>query len=208
MTVPDAEGQFGVGKILGVDLDGVLAHYNGKYDPNRIGRPRDGAKEWLLSLLDAGFHVIIFTSRGTGDVVEWLLEHDFPLPNNLDTVKIRGENVRTHLYINAYPHRPSKNKGKPPFWLLIDDRATTFRGDFGEFTPERIMDFHPWWSLPPRPKIPEYAVEMNCPNIRCQKPMGLESVRIFQVGEKKDRQYYSCKSCDISVMVRNPEVLK
>ena len=103
-----------------VDLDGVLAEYNGWKGLGEIGAPLQGAREFVSSLAKIA-DVIIFTSRCSLDpgndagkiiaspeelrenVVEWLREHDLPF---------------TDVYIG---------QGKPKAAAFIDDRAIACR---------------------------------------------------------------------------------
>jgi hypothetical protein len=98
-----------------LDLDGVLARYEGWRGPEHIGSPLPGALEFAWSL--AGFaDIIIFTSRCSQDpgldgesrvdpgrmrvrIIDWLEEHKFP-------------------YSDVYV-----GQGKPRAAAFIDDRA-------------------------------------------------------------------------------------
>lgn len=141
-----------IGKIIGVDMDGVLASYRGKYDPDHIGAPMDGACEWIEHLLAEGFHVVIFTSRRTEDVFKWLVNWHFPIPATTlhladpDLPKGVRSQIHKNIYINHYPTNGKHNPGKPPFFLHVDDRAATFRGKFEDFSAVKIREFRPWWN--------------------------------------------------------------
>ena len=99
-----------------VDLDGVLAAYNGWEGPDVIGPPLPGAKEFALSLAEFA-DIVVFTSRCSLDqggeaprqpvspaklrlrVIEWLEKFNFP-------------------YADVYT-----GQGKPRAAAFIDDRA-------------------------------------------------------------------------------------
>ena len=52
-------------KHVCVDFDGVLAEYDGWKGPENLGMPREGAAEFLQSIVDLGMKVIILTTPGT-----------------------------------------------------------------------------------------------------------------------------------------------
>lgn len=99
-----------------VDLDGVLAAYNGWEGPDVIGPPLPGAHEFAMSLAEMA-DIVVFTSRCSPDkggeaapsrispaklrlkVIEWLEKFDFP-------------------YADVYT-----GQGKPRAAAFIDDRA-------------------------------------------------------------------------------------
>ena len=103
-----------------VDLDGVLAKYDGWKGPDQIGPPLPGAREFAESLAKLA-DIVIFTSRCSLDnggesatttlspgalrirVVEWLEENEIPF---------------TDVYIG---------QGKPRAAAFIDDRAVPCR---------------------------------------------------------------------------------
>jgi len=103
-----------------VDLDGVLAAYNGWEGPDVIGPPLPGAKEFALSLAEFA-DIVVFTSRCSLDqggeaprqpvspaklrlrVIEWLEKFNFP-------------------YADVYT-----GQGKPRAAAFIDDRAVACR---------------------------------------------------------------------------------
>lgn len=92
---------------VAVDLDGTLT-VDGKFQgPDIIGEPRDGAREAMQELKDAGFRIIIFTVRGNSKrIKEWLDEHDI-----------------VYDYINENPDQPADSSGKIIADVYIDDRA-------------------------------------------------------------------------------------
>jgi hypothetical protein len=103
-----------------VDLDGVLAKYEGWHGAENIGPPLPGALEFAWSLAKFA-DIIIFTSRcsaendlgGRGDtlspgqmrihIIDWLEQHKFPY---------------TDVYVG---------QGKPKVAAFIDDRAVSCR---------------------------------------------------------------------------------
>lgn len=95
-------------KTVAVDLDGVLAKYDGWKGIDHVGDPVPGAKEFIEELCKE-FSVIIYTTRcreskGIARVVGWLIEWNFPKEV---TVWTEG--------------------GKPLAVAYIDDRAVTCR---------------------------------------------------------------------------------
>lgn len=105
-------------RTVALDFDGVLHAYNG-YQNGLIQGPIPGALDAVNHFLDIGWTVVVFTTRDRCMVWEWLRTHGFP---PLDVV----------------------NK-KEPFWVIVDDRALTFHG---EWTPEfktRVALFEPYW---------------------------------------------------------------
>jgi ribonucleotide monophosphatase NagD (HAD superfamily) len=108
---------------VSVDLDGVLARYDGWKGDGVFNEPAPGAKEFLENLRREGYRVVILTTRATRDpsgVWAWLREHD--LAEYVDEVTDR----------------------KIPFHVHVDDRAITFTGDFSD-TFEQIKRFRPHW---------------------------------------------------------------
>ena len=103
-------------KVIAVDLDGTLAHYNGDRSPT-IGEPIPLMVERVKGWLSEGHTVKIFTSRmGTGDpektgkafvaIAEWSRKH-----------------LGTVLPITAFK--------EPTFAEIWDDRAVTVERNTG-----------------------------------------------------------------------------
>lgn len=102
-------------KTVCVDLDGVLAQYDGWKGVGHIGDPHDGAVEFTKTLAGMGLSVVVFTTRckeytdGTrhdaliGIVKDWLDRHGFH-------------------YDEIY-----SGQGKPPAVAYVDDRAVQCR---------------------------------------------------------------------------------
>ncbi len=110
------KGRFGKdGKTtICVDLDGVLAKYDGWKGVEHIGDPIDGAREFLTQLRDLPAKVVIYTTRVNASmengrdkaaltqlVADWLDKHDLPY----DEI--------------------AEDDGKPPADAYLDDRAIT-----------------------------------------------------------------------------------
>ena len=107
-------------KRVCVDLDGVLALYEGWKGTGHFGDPRPGAREFLTSIQELGFRTYVFTTRRIDDVWEWL--------NNYDLA---------HLVKSVVNH-------KLPAVAYIDDRAINFQGNFEE-TLTALRGFRPFW---------------------------------------------------------------
>jgi hypothetical protein len=111
--------------IVCVDLDGVLNLYDGWKGADYFHPPRPGAAEFLHSLGQQGYEVVIFTVRWAPHVEEWL----------------RANGLAE--YVSRVTDR------KPPAHVYIDDRALCFQGDFSHLI-ERIQGFQAHWEVPQR----------------------------------------------------------
>ena len=62
-----------------VDFDGVIHAYSrGWSDGTAYDSPLPGAKEALQAMVDHGYEVVIFSTRSSGQILEWLRLHGFP----------------------------------------------------------------------------------------------------------------------------------
>ena len=106
-------------KVLLIDLDGVLNTYTGEYKNNFIPPLAQGARDFL-ELLSKDFSVKIFTSREIKLTKEWVQNNK--LDNLVDEV----------------------TNEKVPAWLILDDRALTFNGNYSDIY-EKIINFKVWY---------------------------------------------------------------
>jgi hypothetical protein len=84
-----------------VDFDGVIHRYSkGWHDGTAYDEPIHGAKAALGMMTEAGYDVVIFSTRKQAQIIEWLYEYDFPQYLVTDT--------------------------KMPAVAIIDDRAIRF----------------------------------------------------------------------------------
>lgn len=73
------------GKTVAVDFDGVIHSYtSGWTGPRPTDPPVEGAREFIDALHNAGFNVVIYSSRadtprGRKHIEHWLLDHEFPV---------------------------------------------------------------------------------------------------------------------------------
>ena len=91
-------------RTVGVDLDFTLCRHDGDYAE---ARPLEGAREALVRLREAGWHVVIHTGRHFNQwktTVDWLARENMPY----DQIVF----------------------GKPPCRYYVDDRAIAFEGDW------------------------------------------------------------------------------
>jgi hypothetical protein len=116
--------------ILCVDFDGVIHSYTSGWQGARIipEPPVKGAIKWLKCLLlKDDFVVNIFSSRsryfGGRKAMKSYLKKCGLTPEEIKAIK--------------FPTR------KPPAFLLIDDRAITFKGIFPD--PKELLNFKPWY---------------------------------------------------------------
>ena len=101
---------------VALDLDGTLAAYSGWSET--IGDPLPGAYGFVQDLRDLGFSIVVFTARRPLEGVQaWLDAHGFDCEATAE---------------------------KPPASVFLDDRAITFRGDYGAAL-QQIEAFAPWW---------------------------------------------------------------
>jgi len=118
-------------KIVAVDFDGVISHYEGWKGVGVFGPPIKGAKEALLRLKEEGYTIIVFTTRGEEDLVK----------NYLQLAGIPFD------FINENPPWAPENlnKKKPIADVYIDDRAISFKGEW-EGVVEKVLSFRPWYN--------------------------------------------------------------
>lgn len=102
-----------------LDLDGVVAQYpfekGQEYDPSKMGEPIPGAVE-AVKRLAKHYRIVMFTTRKREVAEPWLKRHGIPFDDWVE---------------------------KPLNFLIIDDRALTFRGNWKETLCE-IGQFRPW----------------------------------------------------------------
>lgn len=113
-------------KNVCVDVDGVIAHYDGWKGHDHIGDPIEGAREFLLEL-SKEYYVIIFTTRCC-PVINEIPDDYYPELSVSDRAyswrinlvnKVKEYFDKNDLY---YDHIWSDN-GKPKACAYIDDRA-------------------------------------------------------------------------------------
>lgn len=115
------------GKTVAVDLDGVLAEYEGWKGVYEIGAPLDGAVEFVKDLLDFGFNVCVWTTRVNPSV-------NFPADAGRE--HLSGDQWHRRLvalvenWLNGWGFPPLGDRfwihdqpGKPIATAYIDDRA-------------------------------------------------------------------------------------
>ena len=119
--------------ILCLDFDGVLHSYKSGWQGARNipDPPVDGAITFLLEALDAGWDVVIHSSRaryfgGITAMRNWLRMH---AGNAWDTM---GPSICQVRF----------TRWKPPSIITIDDRAVTFNGQFPSM--KSLRQFKPW----------------------------------------------------------------
>jgi hypothetical protein len=107
-------------KIL-LDFDGVCNTYNGEYNQNVLPPIRNGLEDFLKSLKELGYTIIIFTARKPiKKIVEWFINYGL------------GDYIYDVTNI------------KEPAQLYLDDSGITFKGDFNESL-KTIKEFKTYW---------------------------------------------------------------
>jgi hypothetical protein len=120
--------------VFAVDLDGTLAHEEGEYNPDKVGKPFDGARQFLEALKVYG-DVLIYTCRTSADVYpldalwnartvrKWLEEHDMPF----DEVYVGNGKPNATFYIDnkGVTCDPSK-LGSAAYSLVLNYVKKTF----------------------------------------------------------------------------------
>ena len=115
-------------KIILLDFDGTLHKYTTKFthETHIHDEPIDGAIQFVKDLFDAGFQVVIFSSRGSHSEFG-LYANDWFAKYGLDK-----------CYIDMLQY--SNVKG--PHDVILDDRAWNFDGNYPEVS--ELMAFRPW----------------------------------------------------------------
>jgi len=115
---------------IAIDFDAVISRYSGWKGKGIFGEPVSGAKAALNWLMNAGYKVIINTTRSE----TWLVE-EYMLSNGLpfDHINFNPDNVTLHL-------SPSKVIAD----IYVDDRALKFEGNWRK-TLQDIVTFKVWW---------------------------------------------------------------
>ena len=117
--------------ILCVDFDGCISNY--KHPWRGVAEltgdsPVPGAFDFLEKAIKK-FTVLIFSSRcnameGIAAMQGWMLSNGLK------------KEVLDELYFQP---------GKPSAFMIIDDRARQFTGDWSEFDPDEMLKFEPWY---------------------------------------------------------------
>ncbi len=98
-------------------FDGVLAELRSDRDLERT-HPRDGAREGMEQLWDAGYRLVVWTGRDDlEDVADWLDEERIPFD-----------------FINEDPDQPTESR-KIVADVYLDDRAIDGRADWTDLIP-------------------------------------------------------------------------
>jgi hypothetical protein len=104
---------------VAIDLDGVLAQYDGKYQEGVIGPPADGAIEFCEWVRAQNMDIAVHTCRPIAEAWAW-------------------------LQLNGFPYQCMVVSEKKPVALTyIDDRAHRFDGNWG--AAKQAIFAHPWW---------------------------------------------------------------
>ncbi len=113
---------------IAFDFDGVLAEYDGWKGWEHTGKPIAGMSDLLHKLHEAGHTIIIFTTRGKDQIVDWCDRYGIYVD-----------------FINRNPAIQGSNPGKPIADVYIDDRGLQFDPSDLATLEERIVNFAAWW---------------------------------------------------------------
>lgn len=120
--------------ILCIDFDGVIHDYRLGWQGGILyGQATPGFFEWATEA-QKYFSLTVYSSRsqaigGVEAMSLWL----------------KGQTVLWHQLTGRTEELElTFAREKPPAFLTIDDRALTFKGDWGEFDPVNLRKFKPW----------------------------------------------------------------
>lgn len=107
-------------KTICLDFNGVLDQYQGWKGPDFMYEPRPGVVDFLKSLKELGYRIVIMTAADCYKIQDWFIEYGlFGLIDSITNEKV-------------------------PALIYVDDRAITFQGDFNQ-TLEQIATFKTFW---------------------------------------------------------------
>lgn len=118
-------------KVIAFDFDGVLHDYHG-WNGGILGEPMPGMYDLVTSLLAAGAHVVVHTTRDKATVQTWLVE-------------------RWGMALDVFNEKWSRID------VFVDDRALRFTPDLVADRPARdrllreLLDYQPHWRSPEAP---------------------------------------------------------
>lgn len=115
-------------KTICIDIDGTICKYQGWKGKDNYGDIIPGADMAIRHLHGDGWYIIIYSTRSNKESIKRFLEsHDIYFDS-----------------INSNPNQPENAiGGKPIADVYLDDRAVTFRGDWGVAYTD-IVNFVPW----------------------------------------------------------------
>lgn len=120
--------------ILCIDFDGVIHSYDRGWQGGEIyGTVVPGFFEWAIKAFEK-FKLVIYSSRSKDPSMReamqiWMRKQASFCPPDLDID-----------LVFEFAHE------KPPAFVMIDDRAVQFKGDWNapELSPENLKAFKPW----------------------------------------------------------------
>lgn len=119
-------------QVLAIDMDGTLLKYDGWKGDAHYGEPNPGMREVLQKVRDAGWLIVIWTTRGSdGAIRNHLAKHNIPFD-----------------YVNKNPGGPPSKSPKIFADVYLDDRAIRFEGET-EGLADRILTAVPWFEVKP-----------------------------------------------------------
>ena len=119
-------------KILALDLDGTVLHYDGFRGLDEFGEAIHGMREELEVLSEAGVQIVIWTCRqDTAELRRHLKDQQIPFD-----------------YINDHPWNGPDDPRKIHADWYVDDKNVEFNG-VTERLAERILGHRPWWEDAP-----------------------------------------------------------
>jgi hydroxymethylpyrimidine pyrophosphatase-like HAD family hydrolase len=110
---------------IAVDVDGVIADYDGWKGKGVLGNPRADVVHALKTLASEGWKIIVHTTRDSSEILQFLIENNIPF----------DEINRNSSYQNGGT--------KPVATVYWDDRACRYSGD-ALADLETIRNFATW----------------------------------------------------------------
>ncbi len=105
------------------DFDGVIATYGGWKGFDVLGRPQEAVLECMRMLHNAGWRIVIWTTRpATPALIDWLKTNEVPYDD-----------------INRNSHNPVTTSGKPIYHVIVDDRAVRYKSQTAQELLNEIM---------------------------------------------------------------------
>ena len=152
-------------KTVAIDFDGVINSYtSGWKGAGETDKPVKGAGDGIKSLIDAGFTVIIFSTRANS--------------------KLGKQTIRQYLSELDIPEGIEITDRKPIADAYLDDRAVTFNGDWGSAL-ENLKNFKPWMQ-----KSREWQNHKYIKKIGNKYFYTEEEIRNFKLQKRSDGFYY------------------